>query len=72
MEAEGFVVLPGVVPDVLMDNVVSDARSRLKDRGCVKRQHQCMSQGVSRGRWRLSVVVGHHIAVCQLLSRLAQ
>ena len=37
MEAEGFVVLPGVVPDVLMDNVVSDARSRLKDRGCVKR-----------------------------------
>ena len=35
-------------------------------------QHQCMSQGVSRGRWRLSVVVGHHIAVCQLLSRLAQ
>ena len=37
MDAEGFVVLPGVVPDVLMDNVLSDARSRLKDRGCVKR-----------------------------------
>ena len=38
MDAEGFVVLPGVVPDVLMDNVLSDARSRLKDRGCAK-QH---------------------------------
>ena len=38
MDAEGFVVLPGVVPDVLMDNVLSDARSRLKVRECAKQR----------------------------------
>ena len=38
IDAEGFVVLPGVVPDVLMDYVLSDAQSRLKDRGCAKQR----------------------------------
>lgn len=58
MDAEGSVVLPGVVPDVLMDNVLSDARSRLKDRGALALALALVSSGMAT-----AAVVYHQGAV---------